>query len=83
MSDDFKPGPTQGKTTCLEIFCIQPGIPFDHAFSDLSVLLGCVAHFTTEAEMEGDLMAASAARILSGLAKGLIDDMELGLNRQR
>ncbi|WP_252090206.1 DUF3077 domain-containing protein [Pseudomonas sp. MWU13-3659] len=81
MSDDFKPGPTQGTTTCLEIFRIQPGIPFDHAFSDLSMLLGCVAHFTTEAEMEGDLMASSAARILSGLAKGLIDDMELGLSK--
>ncbi len=50
MSADLKPGPTQGQTTCLEIFCIKPGIPFDHAFSDLSVLLGCVAHFTTEAE---------------------------------
>lgn len=83
MSDALKPGPTQGTTTCLDIFRIQPGIAFEHAFSDLSVLLGCVAHLTTEAEMEGDLIAGSAARILSGLAKGLIDDMELGVSRLR
>ncbi|MCE1114833.1 MULTISPECIES: DUF3077 domain-containing protein [Pseudomonas] len=74
-------GTTKGKTTCLEIFRIQPGIPFEHAFSELSVLLGCVRHLTTEAVMEGDLLAGSAARILSGLAKGLIDDMELGMSQ--
>lgn len=78
---DAELGATKGKTTCLDIFRIQPGIPFEHAFSELSVLLGCVRHLTTEAEMEGDLMAGSAARILSGMAKGLIDDMELGMSR--
>ncbi|WP_194788923.1 DUF3077 domain-containing protein [Pseudomonas sp. UFMG81] len=80
MSDEPRLGVTQGNTTCLELFRIQPGIPFEHAFSELSVLLGCVRHLTTEAEMEGDLLAGSAARILSGLAKGLIDDMELGMS---
>lgn len=81
MSEEFSRSMTQGKTTCLDLFRIQPGIPFDQAFSDLSVLLGCISYLTTEAEMENDHKAGSAARILSGLAKGLIDDMELGMNR--
>jgi hypothetical protein len=34
-----------------------------------------------EAEMEGNLIAGSAARILSAMAKALINDMEMGLNR--
>ncbi|WP_369988024.1 DUF3077 domain-containing protein [Pseudomonas xanthosomatis] len=83
MTDDSSQGMTRGKTTCLELFRIQPGVPFEQAFSDLSVLLGCISHLTTEAEMENDRKAGSAARILSGLAKGLIDDMELGMNRAK
>ncbi len=47
------------------------------------MLLGCIRHLTCEAEMEGDLLAGSSARILSAMAKALIDDMELGLNRAR
>lgn len=34
-----------------------------------------------EAEMQGDLQAGSASRILSGLAKALVSDMETGVNR--
>ncbi|MDU9405311.1 DUF3077 domain-containing protein [Pseudomonas sp. zfem004] len=81
MSDKSLYGPTEGSTTCLDLFCIKPGIPFEHAFGELSALLGCIRHLTTEAEMEGDLQAGSAARILSGLAKGLIDDMESGMSQ--
>lgn len=55
--------------------------PRDHAFSQLSVLLGCIRHLTTEAEMENDRVAGSAARILNEMAKALIDDMERGMNR--
>jgi hypothetical protein len=72
---------TAGVTPCLELYRIQPGIPFEHAFSELSVLLGCIRHLTCEAEMESDLLAGSSARILSALAKALIDDMEIGLQR--
>jgi hypothetical protein len=32
---------------------------------------------------EGDLKAGSAARILSAMAKALINDLEIGLNRNR
>jgi hypothetical protein len=65
------------------LFSLKPNVPFDHAFSQLSVLIGCIRHLTTEAEMENDRMAGSAARILSEMAKALIDDMELGLNKAR
>ncbi|HDS0920859.1 TPA: DUF3077 domain-containing protein [Pseudomonas putida] len=63
------------------MFRLQPNVPFNHAFSQLSVLLDCIRHLTTEAEMENDLIAGSAARILSEMAKALIDDMERGLNK--
>jgi len=64
-----------------DLFRLQPNVPFKHAFSQLSVLLDCIRHLTTEAEMENDLIAGSAARILSEMAKALIDDMERGLNK--
>ncbi|QVM94061.1 DUF3077 domain-containing protein [Pseudomonas entomophila] len=60
----------------MDLFKVEPGVPFQDAFSELSVLLGCIRHLTCEAEMEGDLLAGSSARILSAMAKALIDDME-------
>jgi hypothetical protein len=71
---------TAGRET-FDLFSLKPDVPFDHAFSQLSVLVGCIRHLTTEAEMENDRIAGSAARILSEMAKALIDDMELGLNK--
>ncbi|MCL8303156.1 DUF3077 domain-containing protein [Pseudomonas mosselii] len=76
-------GHTAGRTVCLDLFKVEPGVSFEDAFSELSVLLGCIRHLTCEAEMEGDLLAGSSARILSAMAKALIDDMEVGLNRSR
>lgn len=75
-------GHTAGRTVCLDLFKVEPGVSFEDAFSELSVLLGCIRHLTCEAEMEGDLMAGSAARMLSAMAKALIDDMELGMNNR-
>ncbi|ATB66470.1 DUF3077 domain-containing protein [Pseudomonas mosselii] len=75
-------GHTAGRTLCLDLFKVEPGVSFEDAFSELSVLLGCIRHLTCEAEMEGDLLAGSSARILSAMAKALIDDMEVGLNRK-
>ncbi|MEB5931187.1 DUF3077 domain-containing protein [Pseudomonas mosselii] len=75
-------GHTAGRTLCLDLFKVEPGVSFEDAFSELSVLLGCIRHLTCEAEMEGDLLAGSSARILSAMAKVLIDDMEVGLNRK-
>ncbi|MFO3725032.1 DUF3077 domain-containing protein [Pseudomonas sp. HLMP] len=72
---------TAGRETFMELFRIQPGVSLEHALCELSVLLGCIRHLSTEAEMEGDLIAGSAARILSGFAKALIDDIERGMHR--
>ena len=80
MNDALKDVTTAGRET-FDLFRLQPGVPFEHAFSQLSVLLGCIRHLTTEAEMEHDHQAGSAARILSEMAKALIDDIELGLNK--
>ncbi|MBF8746477.1 MULTISPECIES: DUF3077 domain-containing protein [Pseudomonas] len=71
---------TAGQTNFSELYAIRPGIPLDHAFSELSALLGCIEHLTEEAEMESNLIAGSAARILSAMAKALINDMEVGFN---
>jgi len=32
---------TVGKETCMDLFRVQANIPFNHAFSELSVMLGC------------------------------------------
>ncbi|WP_449431108.1 DUF3077 domain-containing protein [Pseudomonas putida] len=78
MNDEMKRSTTAGVET-FDLFRMQPGIPFEHAFSQLSVLLGCIRHLTIEAEMEEDRLAGSAARILSEMAKALINDMEIGM----
>lgn len=81
MADELKSRTTAGKETFIDLYTIQPGIPLDHAFDELSVLLGCIRHLSEEAEMESNLIAGSATRILSAMAKALINDMEMGLNR--
>ncbi|MDH1657335.1 DUF3077 domain-containing protein [Pseudomonas mosselii] len=83
MSEQPEPCTTAGVSTLLECFRVEPDVPFSLAFNELSVLQGCILHLTTEAEMEGDLKAGSAARILSAMAKALINDLEIGLNRSR
>lgn len=81
MSDHLKSRTTVGAEKFLELYRIEPGVPLDVAFDELSVLIGCIKHLNEEAEMEGDKIAGSAARILSAMAKALINDMEVGLNR--
>ena len=80
MSEGLNQASTAGVET-FDLFSLRPDVPFDHAFSQLSVLLGCIRHLTTEAEMEYDRIAGSAARILSEMAKALIDDLERGMNK--
>ena len=81
MSDHLKSRTTVGAEKFLELYRIEPGVPLDLAFDEMSVLIGCIKHLNEEAEMEGDKIAGSAARILSAMAKALINDMEMGLNR--
>ena len=80
MSEGLNQASTAGVET-FDLFSLRPDVPIDHAFSQLSVLLGCIRHLTTEAEMENDRIAGSAARILSEMAKALIDDLERGMNK--
>lgn len=81
MSDETKSVTAAGGDTFTELFQVRPGITFDHAFDELSVLLGCIRHLTFEAEMENDRQAGSAARILSAFAKELVNDMERGRSK--
>ncbi|WP_449430329.1 DUF3077 domain-containing protein [Pseudomonas putida] len=76
---DLPEDPTTVGMETFDLFRIQPDVPLKHAFTQLSVLLGCIRHLTTEAEMENDRTAGSAARILSEMAKALIDDIERGM----
>lgn len=48
-------GDEQGQR--LALFAVQGDVPFKQAFSELSVMLGCIRHLTTEAEMENDRQA--------------------------
>lgn len=81
--DDLRTCTTAGSETFLELFRVEPGIPLHRTLDEISMLLGCIRHLTTEAEMEGDLQAGSAARVLSAMAKALINDLEIGMSRQR
>lgn len=81
MSNYLKSRTTAGVEKFLELYRVEPDVPLDLAFDELSVLIGCIKHLNEEAEMEGDKIAGSAARILSAMAKALINDMEVGLNR--
>lgn len=72
---------TIGRETCLDLFRVQPGIPMERVLGEISVLLGCIRHLSTEAEIEGDLVAGSAARILSDMAKALANDLARGMER--
>ncbi|PYB81748.1 MULTISPECIES: DUF3077 domain-containing protein [Pseudomonas] len=83
MTDTPETAVTAGDETFLECYRVLPGVPLSRAFDELSVLQDCILHLTTEAEMEGDLKAGSAARMLSAMAKALINDLEIGLNRNR
>ena len=81
MSDDVETRDRAGIGTIPTLFQVRPDVPFKHAFEELSVMLGCIRHLTLVAEMEGDHLAGSAARLLSAFAKTLITDMEQGLNK--
>ncbi|WP_414157592.1 hypothetical protein [Pseudomonas sp. BNK-15] len=63
----------------------------EDARSHAAALMDCLCktsqlYLDTEAEdhryaLEGNMIAGSAARILSAMAKALINDMEMGMNR--
>ncbi len=72
----------QGKNNTQPLFCIEPGIPCQHAREQSSELMDCVRHLTLVGVMESDPRMVWAAHYLSALAKALMDDAELGMAHQ-
>jgi hypothetical protein len=79
---------TAGVETLVEVgnpamglFRVQPGIPVDDAYEQVSVLLGYIKHLVREGDMEDDHKLLGAADYLSALAKALMNDIEMAKNR--
>ncbi|MBF8746746.1 DUF3077 domain-containing protein [Pseudomonas putida] len=71
----------QGEDHTQPLFCISPGIPCEHAREQASELLGYVRELTITGVMEEQPQLIWASHYLSALAKALLDDAELGMNR--
>ncbi|MEN4829792.1 DUF3077 domain-containing protein [Pseudomonas sp. P39-UII1] len=79
---------TPGKTTFYQaedrtqpLFCIAPGIPCQNAREQASELMGCVRELTITGLMDEKPQFLWASYYLSALAKALLDDAELGMQR--
>ncbi|CAM3980985.1 hypothetical protein CCOS865_01712 [Pseudomonas reidholzensis] len=88
MSDDPETNVTVGVETFFEagdkpchIFRAMPGVPFEHAYEQVSVLLGYIKHLVREGDMEDDHKFLGAADYLSAFAKAIMDDIEIARNR--
>ena len=87
-TDDTTPNTTVGKTKFYQgeghsepLFCIEPGIPCQHAREQASELMGCVRDMTLAGVLEGNEQLVWASHYLSAMAKALMDDAELGMRR--
>ncbi|MDF0732814.1 DUF3077 domain-containing protein [Pseudomonas entomophila] len=65
----------------MELFRVQPGVPFERAFEEVSVLLGCIRHLSEGLEEAPDPKVSGAVHYLSALAKALMNDLEIARNR--
>lgn len=90
MSDASRPTLTAGVETFLrvgasplDLLRVQPGIPIDDAYEQVSVLLGYVKHLLREGDMEDDHKLLGAADYLANMAKAVMDDIEIAKNRSR
>ncbi|MGB9089682.1 MAG: DUF3077 domain-containing protein [Pseudomonas farsensis] len=70
----------QGDGHSNPLFCIEPGIPCQHAREQASELMGCVRDMTLAGVMDENPQLIWASHYLSALAKALMDDAELGMN---
>jgi len=66
----------QGEGLTQPLFCIEPGIPCQHAREQASELMGCVRDLTITGVMEDNPQLIWASHYLSALAKALMDDGE-------
>ena len=71
----------QGIGQTQPLFCIEPGIPCQHAREQASELMGCVRDLTIGGILEENPQLIWASHYLSALAKALMDDAELGMRR--
>ena len=76
MSEAVETMVTAGVQTFLEagnptvdLLRVQPGIPIDHAYEHVSVLLGYIKHLVREGDAEDDHKLLGAADYLLALAK--------------
>jgi len=88
MADETKSTATIGAETFLEVgnppidlLRVQPGIPIDDAYEQVSVLLGYIKHLVREGDIEDDHKLLGAADYLSALAKALMNDIEMANHR--
>ncbi|WP_286915260.1 MULTISPECIES: DUF3077 domain-containing protein [unclassified Pseudomonas] len=88
MADDAKVLTTVGVQTFLDVgnppidlLRVQPGVPVDDAYEQVSILLGYIRHLVREGDMEDDHKMLGAADYLSALAKALMNDIEIAKNR--
>lgn len=75
MADDPKILTTAGVATFLDagnppvdLLRVQPGVPIDDVYQQVSVLLGYIRHLVREGDMEDDHKLLGAADYLSALA---------------
>lgn len=87
MSESAK---TAGVTTFIttenppmDLFRINPGVPCDYALEQVSTLLGCVHTLIEAGAVDNDSQMIWSAYYLSGLAKAIIEDVEVGRMRSR
>ncbi|MCP5688623.1 DUF3077 domain-containing protein, partial [Klebsiella pneumoniae] len=67
----------------VDLLRVQPGIPVDDAYEQVSILLGYIKHLVREGDMEDDHKLLGAADYLSAFAKAIMDDIEIARNRVR
>lgn len=80
-----EPGKTAGVTTFIttedppmDLFRISPGVPCEYALEQVSTLLGCVNKLLQAGIVDGDGDMLCSAYYLSGFAKAIINDVEVG-----
>ncbi|WP_313739609.1 DUF3077 domain-containing protein [Pseudomonas sp.] len=88
MNENHRSGVTVGVQPSFELegksmylFRVMPGIPFEQAYEQVSVLLGYIRHLIHEGDLADDHRLLGAADYLSGLAKAIMDDIEIARAR--
>lgn len=69
---------TVGVATFLDMYRVQPGIPFERVLEEVSVILGCVRELSEQEQV--DPVSITALHYLSAMAKALLNDLEVGRN---